>query len=126
MRASTLIGKSVRGNDGKNVGQIRDLMVNMNTGDVHYAMLEFDAGIFKPEQLFEVPIKELRMAADGDDLSYNMSKERLERVSVNRGDWKQRWAIAAISTRSTRPTVSRSPRARPVRFVPAISSGRTS
>lgn len=88
MRASKLIDKSVRGTDGKNIGQIRDLVVNMNTGDVRYAMLEFDPGIFKAEQLFAVPTKELRLAADGDDLSYNMSKERLERASVNKSEWK--------------------------------------
>jgi len=90
MRASKMIGMQVRNPEGKKLGKISDLVVNMNTGDVRYAMLEFDAGIFKDEQLFAVPTTQLRMAADRDDLVYNMTRDKLERAGIDRNAWGNR------------------------------------
>jgi sporulation protein YlmC with PRC-barrel domain len=90
-RASEVIGMSVRNEKGDNIGQIDDLIVNMKTGDVRYAMLRFDPGILSGEKLFAVPTTELRMATDRDDLVYKMSRERLERAAVERKDWTDTW-----------------------------------
>lgn len=100
MRTSKMIGMQVRNAEGKNLGKISDLIVNMNTGDVRYAMLEFDAGIFTAEQLFAVPTTQLRMAADRDDLVYNMTRDKLERASIDRRVWGNRQPIdsAYLST----------------------------
>ncbi|MBU2408441.1 MAG: PRC-barrel domain-containing protein, partial [Gammaproteobacteria bacterium] len=59
LTASNIIGKSVRGENGKNVGQVEDLVVNLNDGKVRYAILSFDPGIFESEDLYAIPIKEL-------------------------------------------------------------------
>lgn len=91
LRASEVIGMSVRNPQGNNIGQISDMIVNMNTGKVHYAVLTFDPGIFQGEKLYSVPTTELRMAPDRNDVIYNMSRERLERASVDRADWDRRW-----------------------------------
>lgn len=91
MRASTLIGTSVRSPRGENLGQIRDMIVNMNTGDVRYAVLEFDPGIFQGERLFAVPTTQLRMAPDRNDVVYEMSKAKLEQSAVKRADWDTAW-----------------------------------
>ena len=56
----------VQNPQGQDLGKISDMVVNMNTGDVRYAVLEFDPGIFKGEKLFAVPTKQLRMAPDPD------------------------------------------------------------
>ncbi len=92
LRASALIGKEVRNPQGTNIGKINDLIVDMTTGDVRYAMLEFDPGIFQGERLFAVPTSELRMAADRDGLVYNMTRDKLERSAVNRADWNRTWS----------------------------------
>jgi PRC-barrel domain len=44
----------VRNPAGKALGEINDLIVDMNTGEVRYAILEFDPGVFTPEKLFAV------------------------------------------------------------------------
>lgn len=93
MRASKMIGMQVRNPEGKNLGKISDLIVNMSTGDVRYAMLEFDAGILKAEQLFAVPTTQLRMSADRDDLVYNMTRDKLERAGIDRSAWGNRKPI---------------------------------
>lgn len=91
LRASAIIGKAVRNPEGTNLGEINDLIVDMNTGDVRYAILEFDLGIFQGERLFAVPTNQLRMAADREELVYNMTRDTLERTAVNRADWNQTW-----------------------------------
>lgn len=90
VRASDLIGKNVQGSEKKNVGEIKDLIINVNTGDVRYALLEFDPGFFQSEKLFAVPITALTMGADQKTLSYqNMSRDKLEKASVNKADWQK-------------------------------------
>lgn len=86
-RASKLIGQNVRNPEGKNLGEIKDLIVNMNTGEVRYAMLAFDPGVFTAEKLFAVPTKDLRMSADKDEVVYNMTRERLERAGIEKDKW---------------------------------------
>ena len=89
LRASDVIGKSVRNSQGNNVGQIEDLIVDMNSGQVRYAVLAFDPGILSGEKLFAVPTTMLRMANDRDDLVYDVSRDKLERATVDRSEWKQ-------------------------------------
>ena len=91
LRASQVIGMSVRNAKGENLGQISDMIVDMNSGDVRYAILQFDPGIFQGERLFAVPTTQLRMAADRDDMVYNVDKDRLERAAMKRSDWDRAW-----------------------------------
>lgn len=87
VRASEMIGMSVRNSKGDNIGQISDMVVNMNTGDVRYAILKFDPGIAQGEELYAVPTTELRIAADRDDAVYAMSEAKLEQARIDRADW---------------------------------------
>lgn len=90
VRASKMIGMKVRNNQEKSLGEIKDLIVNMNTGDVRYAVLEFDPGIFQGERLFAVPTNQFQMAGSRDGLVYNMTRERLENARVDRASWDKR------------------------------------
>jgi len=88
LRASQLIGKDVKSPQGKSLGKIEDLIVDMNTGQVRYSMLKFDPGVFAGERLIAVPTTELRMSRDKDELVYsNMTRERLEKAGVEKGRW---------------------------------------
>ncbi len=91
LRASEMIGMSVRNDKGDNIGQISDMIVDMSTGDVRYAILRFDPGILSAEKLFAVPTTELRIAADRNDVIYKMSERKLERASIDRTDWDTGW-----------------------------------
>ena len=64
MRAGEVIGKEVRNPQGTNIGRIRDMVVDMNTGQIRYTMLEFDPGILQGERLFAVPTDKLRLGSD--------------------------------------------------------------
>jgi sporulation protein YlmC with PRC-barrel domain len=87
MRASQLIGRHVTNPQGQNLGEISDLIVNMNNGDVRYAILEFDKGMFSGERLFAVPTSELKFSQDNDKVVYNMRREQLENAGIERNRW---------------------------------------
>ena len=90
IRASEMIGKTVSGADGNTVGEIRDLVINMKSGDVRYAMLEFDPGFFKSEKVFAVPLRDLTLAGDGNGLRYaSVKREQLEKTAVSKADWQK-------------------------------------
>lgn len=91
LRASEVIGMSVRNDKGKNLGQISDMIVDLKTGDVRYAVLAFDPGILSGERLFAVPTNQLRMAADRNDVVYPMREDRLEQAAINKSDWNSRY-----------------------------------
>lgn len=90
MRASKMIGMQVSNPEGKNLGKISDLIVNTKTGDVRYAMLEFDPGFLESEKLFAVPITALSVGADQKALLHkNMSRDKLEKAGVTKADWQK-------------------------------------
>lgn len=94
VRASQMIGMSVRNRAGQNIGQIDDMVVDMNSGDVRYAMLRFDPGITRAEKLFAVPTQQLRIAPDRNDVIFDMDVDRLERASIDRSAWNDRVVAA--------------------------------
>jgi sporulation protein YlmC with PRC-barrel domain len=87
LRASQVVGMSVRNPQGQDIGKIADMIVDMRTGRARYAILTFDPGILQGERLFAVPTTDLRMAADREDIVYDMRREQLERAAVNPSDW---------------------------------------
>jgi len=90
VRASELIGKNVQGSQKKSVGEIKDLIINVTTGDVRYALLEFDPGFFQSEKLYAVPISALTLGADNKSLLYlDMSRDKLQKTGVDKADWQK-------------------------------------
>lgn len=86
--ASDVIGMSVRGAQGNNIGQVEDLAIDMQSGQVRYAVLEFDRGFLAGERMVPIPVKELQMGADGNSLAYQKgSKEQLEKMAMNKSEW---------------------------------------
>lgn len=94
VRASEMIGMSVRNDKGNNIGQIDDMIVDMNTGEVRYAVLRFDPGILSGEKLYAVPTRQLRIAPDRNDVVLGISEDRLERASIDRSAWNDKVVAA--------------------------------
>ncbi|HMG88846.1 MAG TPA: PRC-barrel domain-containing protein [Chryseolinea sp.] len=61
LTATSIIGDSVENNEGENLGQIDNLMVNVHTGLVEYAVVEFGSFLGLGGKLFAIPFKELRV-----------------------------------------------------------------
>jgi sporulation protein YlmC with PRC-barrel domain len=101
MRGSRLVGKNVQDTQGKNIGEIKDVIVDATNGRVHYAVLGFDPGWFKSEKLYAFPLSQFRPGDDrGDRLVLNVTKERLQNAPGFQDDkwpdWNRADARGAI------------------------------
>ncbi len=90
VRASKVVGMNVHGAAGKDVGKIKDLIIDTHTSAVRYAVLEFDPGFFKSDKLFAVPLSSLSFVSDDKPLIYkDVTKAQLDRASVDKADWEK-------------------------------------
>ena len=89
IRGSELLGKDVNGSNGRDLGEIEDVVINMANGTVHYAVLEFDQSWSLNNKLFAFPLRSFKQGANwGDDLVLNISKDRLNNVpGFDKNSW---------------------------------------
>jgi len=88
MGADTLIGNDVHNNDGEDLGDIKEIMLDMRSGNVGYAVLAF-GGIFgMGEKLFAVPWQALVLDTENKRFVLNVDKERLRAApGFDRNHW---------------------------------------
>lgn len=77
-RASEWIGKDINDRNGKDVGEVDDLVVNMSNGKIHYALVEFDKAWSLNDKLLAVPMQALRYTTASKDLVWDIDKSRLD------------------------------------------------
>jgi len=75
-KATGLIGMDVRNQNDERLGTIKDLVVDLQTGKVSYAVLD-GGGVFK-DKLFAVPISAFTASADQRHLILNADKSKME------------------------------------------------
>jgi sporulation protein YlmC with PRC-barrel domain len=62
MRASDLLDIDLVDHSGRDVGNLRDIVVNMASGEVRYVVADFDSAWVQDGKLFAVPFRQLRKA----------------------------------------------------------------
>jgi len=72
VRASDLIGRTVRNQNGEYMGQVRDLVVQMGTGEVRYAVVTAGGD----PRLYALPIHSIK-AGSGNDIVVDLPRPRL-------------------------------------------------
>ncbi len=80
LTASSIVGDSVEGMKGEKLGTIDNLMINVNTGIVEYAVLEFGSFLGIGGKLFAVPFKELKINPERKVFVIDRDKEFLEKL----------------------------------------------
>ena len=88
MRASELIGKNVRNQEGKDIGEVEDVLVNMKSGRVQYTVLSFGGFLGMGDKLFAIPMDSFDRSQQRDHLVLNVSEERLKKAE---GFDKDKW-----------------------------------
>ncbi|MBA4143772.1 MAG: PRC-barrel domain-containing protein [Nitrosospira sp.] len=78
LRVSKLIGSEVRNVRGETLGEIDDLIVDMNNERVHYAVLSFGGFLGVGNKLLAYPVEAFRHSEDEDGLILNTSEEKLK------------------------------------------------
>lgn len=88
MGADTLLGDEVVNGAEEKLGDIKEIMLDMNTGQVAYAVLAFGGFLGLGEKLFAVPWQALHLDTANHRFVLNVEKERLKTApGFNRDAW---------------------------------------
>jgi sporulation protein YlmC with PRC-barrel domain len=78
MGADTLVGNDVYNPNGESIGDIKEIMLDMRSGRVAYAVLSFKAFLGMGGKLFAVPWNALTLDTENKRFTLNVDKDRLE------------------------------------------------
>ena len=88
MGAETLIGNAVVNRSGQTLGDIKEIMLEVETGRVGYAVLSFSTYFGLGEKLFAVPWKMLTLDPLQKCFVMDLSPERLKNApGFDKGHW---------------------------------------
>ena len=86
-RGTRLIGRDVKEN-GVDLGTIRDLVINMDSGNVRYAILSLKGDVAPGEgRLYAIPTTAISMHGKNDELTLNMPASRWREQSFSANRW---------------------------------------
>ena len=90
LSASTLIGDDVRNNAGETLGKIEEIMVDINTGSVAYAVLSFGGFLGMGDKLFAVPWQAMQIDLDEHEFVLDVDEERLKNApGFDKDNWPE-------------------------------------
>jgi sporulation protein YlmC with PRC-barrel domain len=78
MGADTLMRNHVYNAEGENLGDIKEIMLDMRSGRIGYAVLSYGGFLGVADKLFAVPWGALRLDTENKRFTLNVSKDRLE------------------------------------------------
>ncbi len=95
MGADTLVGNDVYNTESEDLGDIKEIMLDMRSGRVSYAVLSFGGFLGMGEKLFAVPWDALKLDTDNKRFVLDVDKDRLQSAP---GFDKDHWPNMADAT----------------------------
>lgn len=90
LSATTLIGDDVRNLEGENLGEIEDIMIDVEAGRIAYAVLSFGGFLGIGDKLFAVPWSAMTLDIDEKAFILDIDKEMLEDApGFDKDDWPE-------------------------------------
>ncbi|MBI5440799.1 MAG: PRC-barrel domain-containing protein [Deltaproteobacteria bacterium] len=80
MGANDLVGDHVVNSKGERLGKIEEIMIDMGTGKVAYAVLSFGGILGIGDKLFAIPWSALRLDPANKQFVFDVDKERLDKA----------------------------------------------
>ena len=88
IRASELIGKEVAGRDGKSLGEVEDVAIDVKSGRIPHVILSFGGLADLGEKLFVFPVNAFTRDAIRDRLRLDVEPWQLKQSrGYDRGNW---------------------------------------
>lgn len=108
MGADTLIGNDVYNQKGEDLGDIKEIMLDMRSGRVAYAVLSFGGFLGMGEKFFAVPWNALTLDTKNKRFVLKVEKDRLKQApGFDKNKWPnmadQAWAEEIYSYYGTTP-----------------------
>jgi sporulation protein YlmC with PRC-barrel domain len=87
-KGSSLIGTTVKNQQGEILGKIRDLVIDFSSEKVAYVVLDSGAGLLSAPKLHAVPLRAFQPDAEGTSLILNADKEKLASAAgFDKNNW---------------------------------------
>lgn len=109
-KGSSLIGATVKNQQGETLGEVNDLVVDFSSGRVAYLVLETDAGILSAEKVHAIPLRAFQPDATGTSLILNANRAQLE---ASAGFDKDNWPSATSGVWGAQPSWKDDPKTTP-------------
>lgn len=108
MAADTLTGNEVRNGADENLGEITDIMLDVPTGRVAYAVMSVGGVLGMGSKLFAIPWSAMQLDTDSKCFRLNVAKERFDQApGFDKDHWPsmadQRWAEDVHAFYEARP-----------------------
>ncbi|CAN5836400.1 hypothetical protein BH20GEM1_BH20GEM1_14580 [soil metagenome] len=88
LSATTMIGDKVVNGYGEDLGKIEELMIDLETSRVAYAVLSFGGLLGIGDKLFAIPLEALRLDAENHRFVLDVDRERLEQApGFDKDEW---------------------------------------
>jgi sporulation protein YlmC with PRC-barrel domain len=88
LSATTIIDDKVVNPDGEELGSIKELMIDMDKGQVNYAVLSFGGFLGMGDKLFAIPWDALTLNREDHSFILNVDKTQLENApGFDKDDW---------------------------------------
>lgn len=88
LSANTIIGDSVVNRADEDLGEIDDLMIDLEGGRVRYAVLSFGGFLGMGDKLFAVPLETLTLDAENKRFILDVDRERLKNApGFDKDNW---------------------------------------
>ena len=95
MGADTLIGEEVRNKQDESLGEIKEIMIDMRTGQVGYVVMSLGGWFNYNERLYAVPWKALQHDVANHRFVLDVSREKLQSAPAFE---KDQWPDMADAT----------------------------
>ncbi|APC91798.1 MULTISPECIES: PRC-barrel domain-containing protein [Francisella] len=90
LSATTLIGDDVVNYDGENLGEVKEIMLNTNTGEVEYVVVSFGGFLGLGDKLFAIPMTAFEIDTANKQFKLDKSKEELkEAPGFDKNNWPE-------------------------------------
>jgi sporulation protein YlmC with PRC-barrel domain len=108
LTASTLTGESVQNASGEDLGTVNEIMIDVPTGRVAYAVLSFGGFLGMGEKLFALPWSALTLDEDRKIFILNVAKDKLTKApGFDKNNWPDMadpvWGAKIYSYYGARP-----------------------
>ncbi len=97
MGADTLMGNDVFNDQGEDLGDIKEIMLDVRAGRISYAVLSYGGVLGIGDKLFAVPWEALTLDTENKRFTLDVAKDRLENApGFDKDNWPnmsdQTWA----------------------------------
>ena len=88
LSAESIMSDSIKNAEGKDLGNVKELMLNPDSGKIDYAVLSFGGFLGMGDKYFAVPWDAMEVDRDSKVMRLNMPKERLEKMEgFDKDNW---------------------------------------